>query len=169
MKTFKDTPEVQEILFFLEKIGIQIVEKKLNNETFLPGISIGSNCIEIDFTKLLYPGDILHEAGHFAVTSATDRKLIGTNQMPIEWPTQGDEIVSMLWSYAALRHLNLPIEYVFHPHGYKNQSDWLIENYTNGNYMGLPLLEWMGLTLSKEKANESGKAPFPFMIKWLRD
>lgn len=154
------TTEITKILDFLQKIGIKVIEKELPINTFLPGITIGSNCIEIDFEKLLYPGDILHEAGHLAITPRLQRDFIGTENMTEEWPSQGDEIVTMLWSYAALRYLDLPIEYVFHPNGYKNQSSWLIENYTNQNYIGLPLLEWMGMT-SKES--------FPLMYKWLRD
>jgi hypothetical protein len=169
MITVKETPEVIKILHFLNEIHINVIEKELEDATFLPGLAIASNCIEIDFDKLLYPGDILHEAGHLAVTTSEERLLIGTDSMPKEWPSPGDEIVSMLWSYAALHHLELPAEFVFHPNGYKNDSLWLIENYTNEIYIGLPLLEWMGLTLSKERASKEGKKPFPTMIKWLRD
>jgi hypothetical protein len=169
MIAVKETPEVIKILHFLNEIHINVIEKKLEDATFLPGLAIASNCIEIDFDKLLYPGDILHEAGHLAVTTSEERLLIGTDSMPNEWPSAGDEIVSMLWSYAALHHLELPAEFVFHPNGYKNDSLWLIENYTNEIYIGLPLLEWMGLTLSKERASKEGKKPFPTMIKWLRD
>ncbi|MDI9311147.1 MAG: hypothetical protein QM535_13100 [Limnohabitans sp.] len=152
--------EITNIINFLEEIGIKVIEKELPQDTFLPGITISQNGIEIDFDKLLYPGDILHEAGHIAVTSSNERILIGTDAMPKEWPTQGDEIATMLWSYAALKYLDLPIEFVFHPNGYKNQSDWLIENFSNANYIGLPLLEWMGLT---------NKDIFPQMTQWLRD
>jgi hypothetical protein len=169
MIAVKETPEVIKILHFLNEIHINVIEKELRDTTFLPGLAIASNCIEIDFDKLLYPGDILHEAGHLAVTKSEERLLIGTDSMPNEWPSPGDEIVSMLWSYAALHHLELPAEFVFHPNGYKNDSLWLIENYTNEIYIGLPLLEWMGLTLSKERASQEGKKPFPTMIKWLRD
>jgi hypothetical protein len=169
MINVKETPEVIKILDFLNEIQINVIEKELGDSTFLPGLAIGSNCIQIDFDKLLYPGDILHEAGHLAVTTSEERILIGTDSMSKEWPTQGDEIVSMLWSYAASCHLELPIEFVFHPNGYKNESPWLIENYTNENYIGLPLLEWMGLTINKERASQEGKKPFPTMVKWLRD
>lgn len=166
MKTIRETKELKIILDFLDSIGINIVEKELPTDTFLPGLSIGPNCLEVDFEKLLYPGDILHEAGHLAVTTSSDRALIGTNEMPEEWPTQGDEIATMLWSFIASEHLQLPIDYVFHPNGYKNQSEWLIENYSKGNYIGLPLLQWMGLA-SKENNDTSNS--FPKMIKWLRD
>ncbi len=169
MTLLKETPEVIKILNFLSEIKINVVERELPPTTFLPGLALGPNSIEIDFEKLLYPGDILHEAGHIAVTIAAERALIGTENMPKEWPTAGDEIVTMLWSYSACCHLELPIEYVFHPNGYKNESEWLIENYTSGSYIGLPLLEWMGLTLSPKKATKQNKEPFPAMVQWLRD
>lgn len=164
--SFKNSPETKTILAFLNEIGIAVFEKEMTQDCFLPGLSLGPNCIYIDYDQLLYPGDILHEAGHLAVTKASERLLIDTPDMPKEWPTQGDEIVTMLWSYAALVHLQLPIALVFHPEGYKGQSDWLIENFETGNYLGLPLLEWMGLATSTEKAEQK---PFPAMIKWMRD
>jgi hypothetical protein len=164
----KQSLEVEKVLSFLDKIGIEVVEKKLNN-TFLPGLDLGPNCIYIDFKKLLYPGDILHEAGHLAVTEAQERILIGTNKISKEWPTPGEEMGAILWSFAVTKHLDLPIEFVFHPNGYKNESDWLISNFNNEVYIGLPFLEWIGLTLSKEHALKENKKAFPEMLKWLRD
>ncbi len=101
----------------------------------------------------------MHEAGHIAVAEEKLRPFIGTKEIGSDWPTDGEEIAAILWSYAASRHLGLDIEVVFHPDGYKNKSKWLIEQFNNKNYMGLPLLEWMSLC-SKEE--------FPKMIKWLR-
>jgi len=164
----KENDEVKKVIFFLKKIGIDIVEKELG-ETFLPGLELGPNCIYIDYSKLLYPGDILHEAGHLAVTLPAERKLVGTVEISKDWPTQGEEIAALLWSYAALNHLKLSPEFVFHPNGYKGSSEWFISNFTSGNYMGLPLLEWMGLCLGKEKAEKEQKKPFPAMQKWIRE
>ena len=164
----KENEEVKKVIFFLKEIGIDIIEKELG-ETFLPGLELGPDCIYIDYNKLLYPGDILHEAGHLAVTIPSERKLVGTVEISKDWPTQGDEIAALLWSYAALHHLQLPAEFVFHPNGYKGSSEWFISNFTSGNYMGLPLLEWMGLCLGKEKAEKEQKMPFPAMQKWIRE
>lgn len=166
--TVKESIEVKKVLQFLEEIGIEVIEKQFES-SFLPGLDLGSNCIYIDYDNLLYPGDILHEAGHLAVTTCQERKLVGTDQISSEWPTQGDEIAAILWSYAALHHLQLPLEFVFHPNGYKNASKWYISNFSSGNYIGLPLLEWMGLCLGNEKAEKEKKSPFPAMQKWLRD
>lgn len=168
MNVRQQRPEVQKILSFLTDIGIQIIEKELD-ATFLPGLNLGANCIYIDFEKLLYPGDLLHEAGHLAVTTGLERKLIGTDKISKDWPTNGEEIGAILWSFAAAKHLDLPLEFVFHPDGYKNDSKWLISNFSSETYIGLPFLEWIGLTLGKERAFKENKEPFPKMIKWLRD
>lgn len=160
--------EVEKVLLFLDEIGINVIEKELG-ETFLPGLDLGPDCMYIDFDKLLYPGDMLHEAGHLAVTASSERKMIGTSEITEDWPTQGEEIVAILWSFAAVKHLDLPLDFVFHPNGYKSASEWFISNFSNENYMGLPLLEWMGLALGNERAVQEGKEPFPKMQKWLRD
>lgn len=164
----KESIEVKKVLLFLKEIGIDVMEKQIES-SFLPGLELGPNCIYIDYNKLLYPGDLLHEAGHLAVTTSEERKLVGTDQISPDWPTQGEEIAAILWSYAALHHLQLPLEFVFHPDGYKNASGWFISNFSKGNYMGLYLLEWMGLCLGNERAEKEQKSPFPAMQKWLRD
>lgn len=160
---------VQKITTFLKEIGIPTIEKELSDDTFLPGLSLSNEGILIDYTKLLYPGDILHEAGHIAVTTAEDRKKIGTDNIPEDWPTQGDEIGAMLWSFAAAKHLKIPLEVVFHPNGYKGSSNWLIDSYKENNYIGLPFLEWCEMTLGNEKATARNEKPFPHMIKWVRE
>lgn len=155
--------EREKIIQFLQEIGIQVQETKLPDDCFLPGLAIERNAILMDPERLKFPGDLLHEAGHLAVTSEELRPLIGTNEMDPAWPSDGDELAAILWSYAALKHLDLKPEVVFHPEGYKNESGWLIEQFRNENYIGLPLLEWMGFCSQKE-----GGIPFPNMVKWLR-
>lgn len=160
--------EIKKVLQFLNDIGIDVIEKEVN-ESFLPGLSLGPNCIYVDYDKLLYPGDILHEAGHLAVTTSSERNKVGTSEMSPEWPTQAEEIGAILWSFAAVNHLQLPLEFVFHPNGYKNASEWFISNFNDKNYIGLPFLEWIGITLSKDRALKEDKEAFPAMQKWLRD
>jgi len=166
MPEIKKTPELKAILNFLAEIGIQVIEKELDDTAFLPGLALGSNCIYVDYERLLYPGDILHEAGHLAVSPSEIRYSVETAE---NWPTDGEEIITILWSFAALKHLNLPLDYVFHPNGYKGSSDWIIANFEAENYIGLPLLEWTGLTFGKEKAKLLNQEAFPKMQKWIRD
>jgi len=160
--------EIKKVLEFLNEIGIDVIEKELDT-SFLPGLSLGPNCIYIDYDQLLYPGDILHEAGHLAVTTSAERNKAGTSEMSPKWPTQAEEIAAILWSFAAANHLQLPLDFVFHPNGYKGASDWFISNFSDKNYIGLPFLEWIGLTLSNDRALKEDKEAFPIMQKWLRD
>ena len=159
LKLNKNDNIVEYIVDFLKSINIMVVEEKLPSDTILPGLSIKGNTILMDLEKLRYPGDLLHEAGHIAVTEEKLRPLIGTEEIGSNWPTEGDEIASILWSYAASYHLGLDLQIVFHQAGYKNDSEWLIEQFNSQNYIGLPLLEWMSLC---------DKAEFPVMKKWLR-
>lgn len=160
--------EREKIIRFLNEIGIPVIERELPADCFLPGLALEKNTILMDSGRLKFPGDLLHEAGHLAVTPPDQRRLAGTDQMNPQWPEDGDEIAAILWSYAALRFLDLKLEVVFHEHGYKGQSKWLIDSFNSGNYIGLPLLEWMGLCHGPEKAGKTGDKPFPNMIKWLR-
>lgn len=160
--------EKETIIHFLAQIGISVIETDLPDDCFLPGLQLKGSSILMDPKKMKYPGDLLHEAGHIAVTESHLRPLIGSDEMDPDWPSAGDEIVTMLWSFAALRHLDLPTNFVFHPEGYKGQADWLVESYDSGTYIGLPLLEWMGLCNSPEKAAKEGTEAFPYMIKWMR-
>ena len=154
-----DQETSKRIINFLNEIGINIIKTDLEKDTFLPGLQLKGQTILVDDKKMMYPGDLLHEAGHIAVTQEKLRPLIGTKAIGVDWPSQGDEIVAILWSYAALHHLELDPKVVFHPEGYKNASPWFIEQFANGIYMGLPLLDWMGIC----EANE-----FPKMKRWLR-
>ncbi len=144
---------------FLQTIGIEIKESVLLEDTFLPGLKLAGNCILLDPSKLKYPGDILHEAGHIATTPSSERKWIGSPQMDPNWPTPGDEIASIIWSYAAALHIGISPKEVFHSNGYKEDSEWLLQQFEEGNYIGLPLLEWMGFCVAES---------FPKMENWLR-
>lgn len=154
---------------FIQSLGISIIQKKLEHSTFLPGLDLGPNCIYVDPEKLLYPGDLLHEAGHLAVTTGTQRAAIGTDALTLPWPTDGEEVAAVLWSYAAAQHLQIPLEVVFHDDGYKQDSQWLIDSFQQGQYIGLPFLQWAGLCFDESNAIFHQTQPFPVMQKWLRD
>lgn len=157
------------ILTFLKKIDIPVIERSLSDTTFLPGLDLGPGCIYVDYLKLKYPGDMLHEAGHLAVTPGTQRRAIGSPELEQPWPPKGEEIGTVLWTYAASLEIGLPLNVVFHPDGYKNDSAWLIETFESGAYIGLPFLEWAGLCYGPQRAQDLGTSAFPAMIKWVRD
>jgi hypothetical protein len=160
---------VEQICSFLNKIGIPTKETIIEHATFLPGIHVEQGKIHYDRTKLVYPGDLLHEAGHLALLFPAERKNASGNIDP-EGATNLNSLEPgvILWSYAALVHLRLDPKIVFHESGYRGSSQWYIENFTDGNYIGLPLLQWMGLAKSNEDQNDTA-LPFPCMLKWLRE
>jgi hypothetical protein len=147
------------LLAFVRRIGLVVREARLPQTTFLPGLLIEAGELVVDRRHLRYPGDILHEAGHLAVTPAAERPTLGGNITENHPERAGDEMAVLAWSYAAAQALGLPIEALFHPAGYKGQSEWLIQNMQSTQPIGLPLLVWMGLTTT---------ADFPHMVQWLR-
>jgi hypothetical protein len=147
------------IVEFLTDIGLDLEEDSVIGETFLPGISVVDQTIRYETGKLLYPGDLLHEAGHLAVLSPVERAQAAGN-------FEGDggcEMAAIAWSYAACLHIELPPELLFHTGGYKNEAHWLLETYSTGSYIGLPILEWKGMASSK------GEVVYPRMRRWLCD
>lgn len=70
---------IDTIMAFLAEIGIAVEFGPLEDETFLPGLAIQGCVIRVDREHLLSPGDILHEAGHIALTAPEDRAAQGGN------------------------------------------------------------------------------------------
>ncbi|MBQ00375.1 MAG: hypothetical protein CL477_06800 [Acidobacteria bacterium] len=77
----------------------------------------------------------------------------------------GAEIAVLLWTFLACEHAGIPPEVVFHPYGYKGDSEWLIEQFSSGNYIGLPLLQWYDM-VSESDDPETG---LPRVIRWVRE
>jgi hypothetical protein len=156
--------QIEIIKSFVESIGISVREGTISAQTFLPGVEIVNGGLVYVYDQLLYPGDLLHEAGHIALTPAAIRHQAHGNVQETQQTDGGEEIGVILWTYAAARAMNLPLTVLFHEHGYKGNSTWLIEQFESGQYVGLPLLQWMKL------CSPNGQEPaFPTMLKWLRD
>ena len=153
---------VQKFLSFVRGIGIPVVAEALHEPTFLPGLTIRAGVLLVDEARLLYPGDILHEAGHIAVASPENRSRLELI------PTDGDEVATLAWSYAAACILNIAPEVVFHPAGYTGGADALAENFRAGRPIGVPLLQLYGMTLVPRVAAERGLPAYPHMIRWVR-
>jgi hypothetical protein len=155
-------PLTERLAAFVRGIGIEVRAATLPDKTFLPGLAIEHGAILVDEDRLSHPGDILHEAGHLAVADPAERSA------PTLSPTPGDELTTIAWSYAALRHLDLEPAIVFHPDGYKGGSASIVENFTQGHYFGVPLLQLYGMTVEPRFAAERGVDPYPHMLRWLR-
>ena len=148
---------------FVRDVGIAVEAATLPDATLLPGLEIRGGVVRIDAGRLLYPGDILHEAGHVAVSDPADR-----HRPEFSSTDGGEEMAAIAWSYAAARRLGVAPEVVFHPQGYKGGGAALVENFTSGRYIGVPLLQWWGMALEPRMADAQGVPPYPHMLRWLR-
>ena len=148
-------PLTERLAAFVRGIGIAVRAATLPGDTILLGLDIRHGAILIDEARLAHPGDILHEAP----------TLRGA---PTLAPDGGDEMGSVAWSYAALRHLELDPAVVFHAAGYKGGAASLIENFTAGRFIGVPLLQDYGMTVEPQRAAALGVEPHPHMLRWMR-
>lgn len=156
------------IISFLDFAGVKYVLQPIEGASFLPGLKMHEGTLIIDAEKLLYPGDILHEAGHLA-TASPDVRATMTDNLPDCDTHLSGEMMAMSWSYAACIYIGISPDVVFHPYGYRGGSETLLRNYAEERYIALPMLEWTGMAYDKKKAAQLNIRPFPNMVKWLRE
>lgn len=147
------------IVDFLRGIGIPVQTAALAEDGFLPAIAVRDGGLRYDPDRLQWPGDLLHEAGHIAVTDPAIRATVS------EFASDGgDEMAAIAWSYAAALAVGVDPRIVFHDHGYRGDGQWLAETFATGAYIGLPMLRYYGLARFPHEEGEQ----YPAMIKWLR-
>jgi hypothetical protein len=154
---------------FLAVIGIEVVPRRLDSDCFLPGIRVGSGRLYVDEEKLIYPGDLLHEAGHLAVAPGDLRPTLSGEVVIPGADMNAVEVQATAWAYAAITYLNLDPRILFHEGGYRGESQGLLFTYGSGVYPGAHSLAEMGMTATGNIARELGVAPYPHMLKWVRD
>lgn len=158
-------PLVARMVTFLTGIGLDVRPGPVPESAFLPGIAIQDGVLTFEEAKLLYPGDLLHEAGHLATLAPADRQSahghVGDDG--------GMEMAAIAWSYAAAKHAGIPPEVVFHNSGYRGGAGAILENFAAGRNVGVPMLVWMGLTRDAGQAPAPGAEPYPAMLRWLRE
>lgn len=159
---------IDTIVGFLRGIGIAIREDAVPDEAFLPGLKIEAGGLIVDRTRLTWPGDLLHEAGHIAVTPAARRSQLSDDLQGHDEAPHGGEVEATAWAYAATVALKLDPSILFHDGGYRGKSPGLIMTYSLGVYPGCQGLFEAGLTLLGEAARTRGIPPYPHMIRWLR-
>jgi hypothetical protein len=148
-----DEPVAERIAGFLVRIGIPL-RLELAGDGLLPGLTVRDGGIVADPERLLFPGDLLHEAGHIAVTDPAHRAtLCEVSDDP------GEEMAAIAWSWAAAAELGLEPQVVFHADGYRGGSATIVEAFASRRWFGVPLLACWGMT---------EEATFPRMIRWLR-
>lgn len=153
---------------FLQSIGIPVRPGEVADDSFLPAVRIEAGGLVFDAQRLRWPCDLLHEAGHIAVTPAAQRSALAGALADAEAAPHGGELEAMAWSWAAALHLGLAPEELFHPEGYKGQSAGLLMSYSLGVCPGAHGLSRAGMTFVGNAANAAGVPPYPHMARWLR-
>jgi len=156
-------PVTVRIITFLGEIGIPVIIEALDEDTLLPAMTVRNGALVIDPARLTWPGDLLHEAGHIAVTDPALRTTL------CDVPSDpAEEMAAIAWSYAAAVEIGIDPKIVFHDEGYRGGGGYLADVFADGGSPGLPMLQWFGMTLDRRTADERGMAPFPHMLRWLR-
>ncbi|MES2469178.1 MAG: hypothetical protein V4675_17860 [Verrucomicrobiota bacterium] len=142
---------------FLQQAGVPMRLEPIEGETFLPGLSISNGMLLVDADRLAWPGDILHEAAHIALTPPSRRPSLG-GKLAV---SPAEEMAALAWSYAAALAAEIDPAIVFHEGGYKQGGSQLLTQYASGlppGGPGVPMLQWYGMTTG-----------FPRMNSWLRE
>lgn len=162
-------PVTAKIAGFLTAIGIEMVPTQLDDGCFLPGIVVQRGKLLVDEAKLTFPGDLLHEAGHLAVVSSDIRPTLSGEVTVPDANMEMMEVLATAWAYAAIVHLGLDPNVLFHDGGYRGKSEGLIFTFSLGVYPGSYGLQCAGMTATGDLARQLKVEPYPHMLKWLQD
>jgi len=123
-------------------------------ETLVSGIDIENGGLVIEERLLVKPADLLHEAGHIALTEPAKRAALdGTITS-----SAAEEIATIAWTWAAAMHLEIAPSEVFHVDVISGNGPTLLENFSTGHYVGVPWLQRLKLTTN-----------YPAMTRWVRE
>ncbi len=156
-------PLVARIVPFLEQIGIRVRVEPVPG-SLLPGATVHGDALVFDPESLPWPGDLLHEAGHIAVSDPATRA--GQTEVSSD---PAEEMAAMAWSYAAAVELGIDPRHVFHAAGYQGGGEKYLETYTKGGTgIGVPMLQFYGMSAEPHQAEALALPAFPAMARWLR-
>ena len=156
-------PETAQILSFLDRVGIGVDLGPVGEGSFLPGLTVRGGRLLVDPEGLEWPGDLLHEAGHIAMTDPAER-----DSLEAVSTDPGEEMGAIAWSYAAAVEIGLDLHVLFHAGGYRGASPAFIENFESGHYLGVPMLACYDMTAEPDVARRTGAEAYPRMWRWLR-
>jgi hypothetical protein len=151
------------IIEFVRSLGIEVTEAAVTRATLVPGIDIRGGGLVVDEARMCRPADLLHEAAHIALRPAAARAALdGTLD-----GSAAEEMAAIAWTWAAALHLRIDPTEVFHEEVISGNGPTLLENFTTGHYVGVPMLQLWGMT--REKSAVDGVESYPRMTRWTRD
>jgi hypothetical protein len=155
---------LRRIVDFIRSIGIEVNEGAMTRETLVPGMDIVRGTLLVDETMMCKPADLLHEAAHIALTAPSARSALdGTADT-----SPAEEVSAIAWTWAASRHLDIDPGETFHVDVISGNGPTLLENFLERRYVGVPMLQYWGLTVEPKNAVLREVDPYPHMLRWLR-
>jgi hypothetical protein len=174
-----------DIELFLNALGFTLRRvNRLDDQAAVPGIFIVGMTLLIEMEALASPGDILHEAGHVAITPELFRPYLRGDveasikdrakayfdthpfmvndveeDMVMRGLLQAGESEAQAWSYAAAVAAEVDPAVVFHANAYDGEGESLITMLSMAQHMGVH-----GLMAAKMTT----KRTYPQMIRWLQ-
>jgi hypothetical protein len=161
--TAAETALFNKSIDFLKVIGIPVKFAAIDAPCFLPGFRLENGTVLVDIDKMLYPGDLLHEAAHLAIVPAADRNTLLGESIMHRPQREAEEMMAIAWSFAACVHLDIDPYFVFHDNGYDGGGKEIADNFKEGRYFGVPMLQWTGMC-----AAGNATPAYPAMLHWLR-
>jgi len=147
---------------FLEEIGVEL-EAGPVADSVIPGMTVSCGRVRIDSQVPAFPGDLLHEAGHVAVSDPAIRSTLEAIETD-----PGEEMAAIAWSVAAAHATATPLDVLFFDEGYKGGAAALRTAFAGDGWVGVPMLAWFGMTAEPHRAAEWDMPAFPEMTRWLR-
>lgn len=165
---------------FLNSIGIRCLERK-GSTGFLEGCKIVNGEIHYD-TEVCTPSNLLHEAGHIAITPSETRHLLdgdvdtwfdkvearieilsdtlGPDDPLMRAYLQASECEATAWAYAAGKAAGLDPEIIIMDHEYDGSGDAVRAGLESNAYAGINGLRAGGFISSVEE--------YPRLQRWLQ-
>lgn len=176
------------VIEFVRDIGLE-VEACPQASGFLPHVRIVRGGLHV-VPAQVFPGDILHEAGHLAVIPSRFRPLAQDDLEGVFeamgrhlqdnpdglgcWPEdtlcrailQSGEAEATAWQYAAARHIGLPDALLFPPGSFDGGAEDVLGALTQGRHLGINGLRAAHWTRTSLRA--PGALPvYPELAFWL--
>lgn len=180
------------ILEFLNRVGIPAIAVTGDEavaKAFTPHVLIKNGTLEVDVDHV-FPGNILHEAGHLAIVPAPFRHLasgtLGAVQKAMgayfeanpggmmvypEDPIcraimQCSDTEATAWQFAAAQEVGLPDELLFPDDAFDGQGPENLQRLKANSYFGINGLQAAGWT--RVRANPRSTVPvYPKLAFWL--
>ena len=188
MATSKQSAILSGVVHFLRSVGLE-VRIVPGADSFVPGVQIARGVLEVDPGCL--PSNLLHEAGHLAITPARYRASMHGNlfqsmrdmaedaMMQCDDEDMGSPLYRAViqcsdteataWAWAAGMHIGLPGDAIVLDDQYDGDGSSIRTMLTLCQYAGIHGLAHADMCRIRANSCKDGELPYPHLLKWTQD